>query len=133
MGAGKHGGFGNTYGSRNRIGSPVPPTERTYEMALNPNYYAGVIAKKYNIKLKGSSKKIEIVFNPDLKSAGKVRKTNPHIIELGPSAFYSEIELANTIAHELNHARDFIKGGNAPEAKAYPAGNALEEYIRGRR
>ena len=133
MGAGEYGGFGNTYGSRNRIGNPVPPTERNYEMALNPAYYAEVIAKKYNINLKGSRQKLKIVFKPDLKSAGKVRKANPHIIELGPSAFYSEIELTNTIAHEVNHSRDFIRGGNAPEDKAYSAGNALEEYIRGRR
>lgn len=47
--------------------------------------------------------------------------------------FESEIELANTIAHELNHARSFIKGENAPENKAYNAGDSLAEYIRGGR
>ena len=135
MGAGNHGGFGATLGSteRNRIGRPVPPTERDYVMALNPEYYASVISNKYKIHLKGSGKKIEIVFNPGLKSAGKVRASNPYKIELGPAAFYSEIELANTIAHELNHSRDFIRGGDAPEHKAYTSGNALEDYIRGRR
>lgn len=133
MGAGKHGGFGNTYGSRNRIGSPVPPTERNYEMALNPHYYATVIASKYNIHLKCGGTKIIIEINPKLTSAGKVREARPNVIELGPSAFYSEIELANTIAHEVNHARSFMRGGDSPEEKAYPAGNALEDYIRGRR
>ena len=62
-----------------------------------------------------------MALNPNLKSAGKVRESNPYVIELGPSAFYSEVELANTIAHEVNHARDFIKGGDAPESRAYPA------------
>ena len=133
MGAGFHGGFGNTLGARNRIGRAVPPTEKNYEMALNPSYYAMAISKKYNIHLKGSGRKISIAINPNLKSAGKVRESNPYVIELGPSAFYSEVELANTIAHEVNHARDFIKGGDAPESRAYPAGDALEEYIRGRR
>lgn len=58
------------------------------------------------------------------------------MIELGPSAFVSEEELANTIAHELNHARSFLKGGNAPESGitgAYHAGDTLAEYIRGER
>ena len=65
MGAGYHGGFGGTYGSeeRNRIGRPVPPTERDYEMALNPAHYARVISGKYGINLKGSGKTISIVFN----------------------------------------------------------------------
>ena len=48
-------------------------------------------------------------------------------------AFSSEEQLANTIAHELNHARSFLKGENAPEQPAYNAGDALEEYIRGER
>ncbi len=137
MGAGYHGGFGGTLGSeeRNRIGKPVPPTERDYEMALNPAYHASVISKKYGINLKGSGKTISIVFNPNLPpgNPGKTRKSNPYVIEIGPSAFYSETELANTIAHELNHARDYIRGGDAPEDPAYDSGDALEDYIRGRR
>ena len=137
MGAGYHGGFGGTYGSeeRNRIGRPVPPTERDYEMALNPAHYARVISGKYGINLKGSGKTISIVFNPSLPpgNPGKTRKSNPYVIELGPSAFYSETELSNTIAHELNHARNYIRGGNAPEKPAYNSGDALEDYIRGRR
>lgn len=60
-------------------------------------------------------------------------KDRPDIIELGPKVFASEKELANTIAHELNHARSFLKGGNASEKTAYASGDALEEYIRGKR
>lgn len=76
------------------------------------------------------------MFNPELKAAGRTRANNPYVIELGSEAFSSEEELANTIAHELNHARSFICGGDAPEwgdGGAYPAGNALADYIRGER
>ena len=135
MGAGIHGGFGNTRGNRARlrIGTPVPPTEKDLRMALDPQYYANVIASKYNIHLKGSKQRISIVFKPALYSAGRVREKAPNIIEIGPLAFISEREWANTIAHELNHARSFLKGGNAPENTAYASGDKLEEYIKGRR
>ena len=106
------------------------------DMALNPELYANEVANKYGINLKGSGQKITITYNPELASAGRTCADNPTVIEIGPSAFFSEEELANTIAHELNHARSFIKGGNAPEwgdGGAYPAGNALAEYIRGER
>ena len=135
MGSGIHGGFGNTYGSdeRYRIGRPVPETKKTLRMALEHDYYSKVIAKKYNIHLKGSGKEIKIVYNPELKSAGRVRKVAPNVIELGPMAFSSESELANTIAHELNHSRSYLKGGSAPERTAYESGNKLEDYMKGRR
>lgn len=135
MGGGYHGGFGDTSGNqeRLRIGRPVSATEKNYRMALDPEYYIGVIAKKYNIHLKGSGKGVTVVFNPDLRSSGRVRKAQPNIIEIGPLALSNETELANTIAHELNHARSFIKGRNAPESKAYFAGNRLEEYMKGMR
>ena len=135
MGGGYHGGFGNTRGNRARfrIGRPVPPTVKDFRMALDPAYYAGVIASKYNIHLKGSKVKIIIKYDPNLYSAGRVQERNPNIIELGPLAFINESELANTIAHELNHARSFLKGGHAPEKTAYASGNKLEQYIQGRR
>lgn len=135
MGAGIHGGFGNTQGSRERfrIGRPVPPTEKNLEMALNKDYYVKTICKKYNIHLRSGNQAILIEINPYLAPAGRVVKSRPNIIELGPRAFISERELANTIAHELNHARSYLKGGNAPEKTAYAAGDTLEEYIRGKR
>ena len=104
-------------------------------MMLSPEYYSATIAKKYNIHLKGSGKKIEIVYNPDLglRAAGRVLASNPYVIEIGPLALASESELANTIAHELNHARDFIRGGSAPEDRAYRSGDSLAHYIAGRR
>ncbi len=135
MGGGYHGGFGNTSGSqaRFRIGRSVKATERNYQMALDPQHYIRAVTKKLNIHLKGSGKVVEVVFNPDLQSSGMVRKATPNVIEIGPLALSNETELANTIAHELNHARSFIKGGSAPESKAYFAGNRLEEYMKGMR
>jgi hypothetical protein len=47
--------------------------------------------------------------------------------------FTSESDLANTLAHELSHARDFQKGLISPETKAYASGDALEEWIYGLR
>ena len=135
MGAGIHGGFGNTCGSqeRYRLGRPVPPTPKDLSMALSKDYYVQKICEKYNIHLKSGKTEIKIAINPDLVPAGRVVKSRPNIIELGPKAFISESELANTIAHELNHARSYLKGGNAPERTAYASGDTLEDYIRGKR
>ena len=124
---------------RFKNGEPVHPIEKTLDHYLNPEGYAYEVAEKYGINLRGSGEKIIIKYNSELVSAGKSRKATPTIIELGPQAFVSEEELANTIAHELNHARDWLKGGNAPDwptgmhPGAYSAGDALAEYIRGER
>ncbi len=135
MGAGIHGSFGNTRGSqeRYRLGHPVPPTPKDLAMALNKEYYVQRICEKYNIHLKSGKTEITISINPNLAPAGRVVKSRPNIIELGPKAFINETELANTIAHELNHARSYLKGGNAPEKTAYASGDTLEDYIRGKR
>ncbi len=129
-------GRGNNHEVKYRVGKPIEPMDKTYEMALNPELYAYEVAKKYGINLRGSSQNIDVSYNPFLVSAGKTTAEIPNVIELGPSAFVSEEELANTIAHELNHARSFFKGGSAPEwgqGGTYPSGNALAEYIRGNR
>ncbi len=104
-------------------------------MALDPETYANAIAKKYGINLRGSGQDITIKYNPDLRSGtyGRTTAANPNVIEIGPDALMSEAELANTIAHELNHARDFIRGGIALEDPAYNAGDALSDYINGGR
>ena len=54
-------------------------------------------------------------------------------IYVGRDAFSSEEQLANTIAHELRHARDYIKKGKTAEKGAYKSGNSLAAYIRGER
>ena len=115
---------------RNR---PVPPIEWTYEFRLNPDLYIEAVVKKYGINLRGSGRTIRVKFNPNLASEGLSRQSTPDVIEVGPRAMTSEENLANTIAHELNHARSWLAGGNAPEDPAYNAGDALEDYIRGGR
>jgi hypothetical protein len=54
------------------------------------------------------------------------------VIRIQP-IFHDEADLANTIAHELSHARDFQKGLSSPEFPAHNAGNALEDWINGGR
>jgi RHS repeat-associated protein len=120
-------------GVRLRLGQAVAPMEKTLEMALDPEVYAQSVAQRYGINLRGSGQQISLKFNPSLVSAGKSRQATPTIIEFGPSALRSEAELANTIAHELNHARSWLRGGLAPESTAYAAGDALEEFIKGLR
>lgn len=41
-------------GVRNRQGQPVPVTEKTLDMALDPETYANTIAEKYGINLRGA-------------------------------------------------------------------------------
>ena len=98
---------------RNRQGRPVLATEKTLDMALDPETYANTIAEKYGINLRGSGQSITIKYNADLRPGiyGRTTAANPYVIEIGSDALVSEEELANTIAHELNHARDFIRGG----------------------
>ena len=118
---------------RYRIGKPQEPTEKTLQMALDKESYAYTIVEKYSINLKGSGRKIKIRIDETIPQPGKIRKNEPDVIILGRSAFVSEEELANTIAHELNHSRSYLKGGDAPEKTAYDAGDALAEYVRGER
>lgn len=42
-------------------------------------------------------------------------------------------ELGRTIAHELNHSRSFLRGGDAPETTAYGAEGALSDWMAGGR
>lgn len=100
---------------------------------LDKTTYAYAVAEKYHINLRGSGQKITILVDPSITSLGKTKKCDPKTIIIGLSAFSDEINLANTIAHELNHCRSWLKGGDAPEVTAYAAGDALEEYIRGER
>ena len=122
-------------GIRYRKGQPVVATEKTLEMALDPETYAYAIAKKYGINLKGSGQKITIRHDQKINRGiyGRTTAEEPNVINLGDDAFMSENELANTIAYELNHVRDYIRGGEAPEDPAYELGNALSEYIKGER
>ena len=144
----------NTGEVRYRKGEPVSPMEVSYEMRLNPEGYAYAVAEKYGINLKGSGRKITIKLDGSLSKGiyGKSGEMNPTEIILGEAAFYDESTLANTIAHELSHCRDFLRGagrsnpnlhklhGQADSLNirggvrtVYGAGNVLKAYIRGER
>jgi len=118
---------------RLRVGESVVPIEKTFEMALNPDLYIAAVVEKYGINLQGSGQTIKVVLNPNIASLGRINPQTPNLIEIGLTSMSSEANLANTIAHELNHARSYLQGGTAPESTAYPAGNALESYIKGER
>lgn len=136
MGTGNYGGFGNTLGDvRYRKGKPVPETPKTLEMAISPIEYASAIVAKYNIHLKGSGQKVIIKYDPDIPLGiyGKTFKSAPNVIYIGPNALVNEKELATTIAHELNHARSYLKGESAPEKTARRSEKALGLYIGGKR
>jgi len=118
-------------GVRFRRGYPVEPSEKTLEQALDPIKYATDIAQKYNINLKGSGKRFTIEIDYEMQAEGKSKQNNPTVIYLGRNAFANEEMLATTIAHEVNHARSWLKGGKAPERTARRAERYLREYIRG--
>ena len=64
------------------------------------------------------------------------------VIRIGPDALVDEATAANTIAHELSHARDYLRGNihkphgtnaSVGDGSVYGSGNALEEWIKGKR
>lgn len=89
---------------------------------------------KYRINLRG----IKIVFDSSLKPGqyGLTKASEGgRVIRVGLDAFGNDATAANTIAHELNHARDLIKNGHftGTEEAAHAAGDALQDYIGGGR
>ncbi len=114
-----------------------PPLEKTFEHALNPQLYLDDVVKYYGINLRG----VKAVYDPTLEP-GKLGVTRANeggmVIRIGRDAFVDEPTLANTVAHELSHARDYQRGAHKEHGDAssmgdgtvYGAGNALERMIR---
>jgi RHS repeat-associated protein len=121
------------------LGKPAGPLDKTLDHALNPEQYLNDVATKYGINLRGSGQKINIKFDPKLgRGSGRLgvtkQKEGGRIIRVGPDALVDEGATANTIAHELSHARDYLRGGvHKRHDIVYAAGNALEELIKGMR
>ncbi|MFL5804701.1 MAG: hypothetical protein ACJ8CR_23530, partial [Roseiflexaceae bacterium] len=139
-------GRSGSNGELERRGRPVTPLERTIEYALNKESYLYAIANKYGIKLRGSGQEIRIMYDESMGSGtGRLGRTleseGGRVIRIGPDALVDEGTAANTIAHELSHARDYLNGTHKPHGDAssmgnrtpYGSGNALEDYIRGGR
>jgi RHS repeat-associated protein len=111
-----------------RLGETVSPLGRTYE---NSETYLNDVAAHYKINLRG----VKPVWDYGLGSGvkGLTKSTEGGwMIRINPG-FADEPDLANTIAHELSHARDFQKGLSSSEGPAYDSGDALEEWINGLR
>ena len=70
-------------GVRLSKGTPQVPTQKTLDMALNPDLYIQFVVQKYGINLRGSGQEIRIVFNQDLASTvlGRSRQSQPNIID----------------------------------------------------
>lgn len=114
-----------------------PPLARTFEHALHPQLYIDDIVAHYRMNLRG----VKALYDPTLES-GKLGVTRASeggmVIRIGRDAFVDQPTLANTIAHELSHARDYQRGIHKPHGAAssdgdgsvYGAGNALERWIR---
>jgi len=125
--------------------------EKTFDHALDPNLYLADVAKQHGINMRGSGQKISIMFDDALPDgmAGSTREIEGgHIIRIGKAGMIDEFTIGNTIAHELSHARDFLRGANrtnglheehghfdspAGDRSVYGSGNALEEWMRGKR
>ena len=110
----------------------------------NKEAYLQAIAKKYGINLRGSGITIRIVYDPTMRRGTlglTLADEGGNIIRIGPDALFDEATAANTIAHELSHARDYLRGfhklhgddASLGDGTLYGAGNALEDYIRGNR
>jgi len=126
-------------------GRPSSPLERTYDRMLDPLSFAYEVATRYRVHLRGSKGSVVILLDERLRGtsiAGRTKESEGgFVIRINPDMLENEGSLANTIAHELSHARDYQKGIEKPhgdsesvnDGSVYGSGNALEEYIRGNR
>ena len=121
--------------------------ERTLDNSLDKATYLYDVAARYGINLRGSGQDIAIIFDPDLP-AGQYGVTRPAdgglAIRIGPMGVADDVTAANTIAHELSHARYFLKHGSfkgdvhgdedsLADGTPYGSGNALQDWIEGNR
>jgi hypothetical protein len=117
-----------------------PPTA-----GFDQGTYLRQVADKYGINLRGSGNDIDVVWDTTLDpgTQGVTRRIEGGLVfRVNPYEHSDEADLANTIAHELSHARDYQRGTHKPhgnrnslpgEDSAYGAGNGLESWIRGQR
>jgi RHS repeat-associated protein len=111
-----------------RLGETVAPLARSY--AAYDTYLTDV-ASHYGINLRGVTAVFDDSIGVGVK--GLTRESEGGwTIRINPG-FRDEGDLANTIAHELRHARAFQKGLSSPEGPAYASGDALQEWINGLR
>jgi len=111
----------------------------SYEEATDPDAvtsYLYRVAAKYGINLRGSGQTVTIRYDPGMNPTVGAGATDPAegglVIQVGNQSLREgEGRVANTIAHELNHARDLLRNGQwtSTEEQAISAGENLELYI----
>ncbi|WP_347728008.1 RHS repeat-associated core domain-containing protein [Streptomyces sp. CAU 1734] len=121
--------------------------ERTLDNSLDKDTYLRDVAEKYGINLRGSGRDISVVYDPDLPQGneGVTRAVEGGlVIRVGPSGVVDDVTAANTIAHELSHARYYLRNGtfegeihgtadSMADGTPYGSGNALQDWIEGNR
>jgi hypothetical protein len=139
----------NTCGGEERaaVGVRQGGVERTMDNSLDKTTYLNDVANKYGINLRGSGQSISVVFDPDLGPGllGVTRAAEGgRVIRVGPDGIYDDATAANTIAHELSHARYYLRNGtfegeihgnadSMADGTPYGSGNALQDWIEGNR
>jgi hypothetical protein len=107
--------------------------------------YLSDVASTYGINLRGSGTSIAAVFDRSLPlgQSGVTRASEGGlVIRIGPLGAADDATAANTIAHELSHARYYLKHGtfdgevhggmySIGDGTLYGSGNALEAWILG--
>ncbi|MFH8338670.1 putative T7SS-secreted protein [Streptomyces sp. AM6-12] len=134
-------------GEREARGVAQGGVERTLDNSLDKDTYLQDVAKKYGINLRGSGQQISVIYDPDLNpgTLGVTRGAEGgRVIRVGPDGIIDDTTAANTIAHELAHARYWLKhgtfdgevhghGGSMADGTPYGSGNALQDWIEGNR
>ncbi|MEV0991746.1 RHS repeat-associated core domain-containing protein [Streptomyces sp. NPDC049949] len=132
---------------RAAVGVRQGDVERTLDNSLDKTTYLKDVAKKNGINLRGSGHDISVIYDPDLGPGllGVTRASEGgRVIRVGPDGIYDDATAANTIAHELSHARYYSKNGtfegeihghagSMADGTPYGSGNALQDWMEGKR
>jgi hypothetical protein len=121
--------------------------ERTFENSLDKTTYLNDVASKNGINLRGSGQRISLIYDESLP-VGQLGVTRASegggVIRVERDGTYDDATAANTIAHELSHARYYLRNGtfdgevhggvdSVADGTPYGSGNALQAWIEGLR
>jgi len=121
----------------NGIGrSPIADTlDQALRYKADPEAYLNDLAERAGLNLRG----IRIAYDPTIAAEGRtLASEGGWVIRVGPNGIRDDYTAVNTLAHELNHACDYINNDRflpkpVGEPIAYAAGDAAEEWFRGLR
>jgi RHS repeat-associated protein len=110
-----------------RHGSKIRVFDKLPEHGMNPQQYCHDVARVCGINLRG----IRLI--PDRLPPGQQavtrRSEGGNIVRIDLTQHKTWMDLANTIAHEVQHARLFRRGLPSPEPPAYASGEALYRWL----